>query len=84
MDLAPPQPPSRRPTPQKFYELSDRAKDVPTADLKVDFGTAPGAMARQGEDSECGAGSGLLHVPLVAFPLCLRGKANGPAFQGIL
>ncbi|PNW81895.1 hypothetical protein CHLRE_06g265100v5 [Chlamydomonas reinhardtii] len=33
---------------QKFYELSDRAKDVPTADLKVDFGTAPGAMARQG------------------------------------
>ncbi|KAG2438575.1 hypothetical protein HXX76_005125 [Chlamydomonas incerta] len=33
---------------QKFYELSDRARDVPAADLKVDFGTAPGAMARQG------------------------------------
>ncbi|EFJ52913.1 hypothetical protein VOLCADRAFT_86383 [Volvox carteri f. nagariensis] len=33
---------------QRFYELTERAKDAPTADLKVDFGNAAGAMARQG------------------------------------
>ncbi|GIL85565.1 hypothetical protein Vretifemale_14058 [Volvox reticuliferus] len=33
---------------QKFYELTERAKDVPAPDLKVDFGNAAGAMARQG------------------------------------
>ncbi|KAG2502161.1 hypothetical protein HYH03_000648 [Edaphochlamys debaryana] len=33
---------------KSFYELTEKTKDVPTADLKVDFGTAPGAMARQG------------------------------------
>lgn len=30
-----------------FYELSERVRDVPQADLKVDFGGA-GAMVRQG------------------------------------
>ncbi len=38
---------------QKFYELTERARDMPTPDAKVDFGNAAGAMARQG-----GAGAG--------------------------
>ncbi|GLC41037.1 hypothetical protein PLESTB_000950000 [Pleodorina starrii] len=33
---------------QRFYELTERARDVPAADLRVDFGNAAGAMARQG------------------------------------
>lgn len=40
---------------QRFYELTERARDMPTPDAKVDFGNAAGAMARQGGQRACGA-----------------------------